>query len=279
MRERRSGGRGCAGVCAARRCGPPSSSRSSLDAVLLARPADRRRRRAGPRSPRCCSPGFFNLVVVAVGAPLAGAVLRRRRPAGCRASSPTTAPGTVLLAAVTAMLLASGLAHRPGDRGRGARLRPPGRERAALRRSPSAGAEFRANLDGMDTVKQGPDLYRTCVARPRPAALVLRLRHDRPGPARRHARSRPAAERDRQRPGQPGPPGALRRARSERERDRLLEDRLDAAEELGRRRPERIRWSQAMREVHRVARDDLAVADDGAWARACRRRGSPTAAG
>ena len=56
--------------------------------------------------------GFFNLVVVAVGAPLAGRWVRRRRPSLPKVVADDRA-GTVLLGATAVVLLAIGLAHRP----------------------------------------------------------------------------------------------------------------------------------------------------------------------
>ncbi len=129
--------------------------------------------------------GFFNLVVVAAGAPLGGAVLRRRARGLPRVVADDRA-GTVLLAAVTAMLLAIGLAHRPAIE---AEARDFDRQAASARRYviASAGAEFRANLDRMDTVKQGPDLYRTCVPGPDPRrsfCVLVTTDQDPPGVTR-----------------------------------------------------------------------------------------------
>ena len=104
---------------------------------------------------------FFNLVVVAVGAPLAGRALRRRRPDMPRVVADDQA-GTVLLALVTAGLVVLGVAHRPA-------LQDDERDRLAqadavrayvAHRAP---AEYRANIDRADTWRQGPDLWRTCV--------------------------------------------------------------------------------------------------------------------
>jgi hypothetical protein len=110
--------------------------------------------------------GFFNLVVVAVGAPLAGRWLRRRRPALPRVVADDRA-GTALLGALTVALLAIGLAHRPAVQAeeRDFHRQAQSARRFALR---EADRGFRANLGRMDTVKQGPDLYRTCVPGPDP---------------------------------------------------------------------------------------------------------------
>src|SRR5215207_11364473 len=56
--------------------------------------------------------GFLNLVVVAVGAPLGGRWVRRRRPSLPRVVADDRA-GTALLAATAVALLAIGLVHRP----------------------------------------------------------------------------------------------------------------------------------------------------------------------
>jgi hypothetical protein len=105
--------------------------------------------------------GFFNLAVVAVGAPLAGTVLRRRRPGLPRVVADDRA-GTVLLGCLALALLAVGLAHRPTVQ---AEAREFERQAASARRyiAAVAGRPFHDNLDRMDSVKHGPDLYRTCV--------------------------------------------------------------------------------------------------------------------
>jgi hypothetical protein len=109
---------------------------------------------------------FFNLLVVAAAAPLAGRLVRRRRPGLPKVVADDRA-GTALIAGVALALLAIGLAHRPAVQ---ARARAFDRQAATARafvldRAP---VRFRANVDRMDTWKQGPDLYRTCVPGPRP---------------------------------------------------------------------------------------------------------------
>lgn len=105
--------------------------------------------------------GFFNLVAVALGAPLAGRALRRRRPEMPRVVADDQA-GTVLLALVTAALVVLGLVHRPA-------LQDSERDRLAQAEAVRAyvahraPAEYRANIDRADTSRQGPDLWRTCV--------------------------------------------------------------------------------------------------------------------
>jgi hypothetical protein len=104
--------------------------------------------------------GFVNLFVVAVGAPLVGGVLRRRRPSAPRVVADDRA-GTVLLGAVALLLLALGLAHAPSVHSAHRKLdaQREAARRFMLTRAPP---QFRANLDRLDTWKQGPDLYRTC---------------------------------------------------------------------------------------------------------------------
>ena len=105
--------------------------------------------------------GFLNLALVAAGAPLAGRWLRRRRPslpqvvAGDRA-------GTALMGALAVTLLVLGLVHRPAvaDQDADLRAQAASARRFVLAQAPTV---FRANVDRMETVKQGPDLYRTCV--------------------------------------------------------------------------------------------------------------------
>jgi hypothetical protein len=108
---------------------------------------------------------FFNLVVVAVGAPLFGRFLGRRR--GLPKVVADDRAGTVLIGALAVALLAIGLVHHPA-------LRAEGREfdeQADLAREyvlARAPARFRSHVDQMDTWKQGPDLYRTCTPGPDP---------------------------------------------------------------------------------------------------------------
>jgi hypothetical protein len=109
---------------------------------------------------------FFNLVAVAIGAPLAGRALRRRRAALPKVVADDRA-GTVVLGALCAALAVLGVAHRPAMRaGREAFER----QAAAARRYVvvQAPAAFRENVRHMDTWQPGPDLYRTCVPGPDP---------------------------------------------------------------------------------------------------------------
>ena len=74
---------------------------------------------------------------------------------------------SVLLAAGCALVVVLGVAHRPTVRAAHDDL---GAQAAQARRFVLSQAphEFQANADHLDTVKQGEDLYRTCVAGPDP---------------------------------------------------------------------------------------------------------------
>jgi hypothetical protein len=110
--------------------------------------------------------GFANLIVVAVAAPLAGRWLRRRRP-GMPPVIATDRAGAVLVAAGGVLVVALGLLHHSSVQAAHADL---GAQAASARRFfiSQAPREFQANVDHLDTVKHGDDLYRTCVAGPDP---------------------------------------------------------------------------------------------------------------
>ncbi|MGZ4280140.1 MAG: hypothetical protein ACXVVU_26170 [Solirubrobacteraceae bacterium] len=110
--------------------------------------------------------GFANLVVVAVAAPLAGRWLRRRRP-GMPPVIATDRAGAVLVAAGGALVVALGLMHHSSVQAARADLsaQATSARRFVISQAPR---EFQANADHLDTVKQGNDLYRTCVAGPDP---------------------------------------------------------------------------------------------------------------
>ena len=104
--------------------------------------------------------GFFNLVAVAVLAPLGGRVLRRRRPDLPRTVASNYA-GTALLVAVFAGLVVAGLAHRPA-------AKADSRERAAVLGSVHAYVlsqrpDLRARLGTIDVMEVEAGLYRACV--------------------------------------------------------------------------------------------------------------------
>ena len=107
---------------------------------------------------------FFNLLVVAVGAPLAGRFLRGRRPGLPKVVADDRA-GTALVALVAVGVLAVGIAHHPvvEDRARAFDLQAATARAFVLDRAP---ARFRGNVGRMDTWRQGPHLYRTCVPGP-----------------------------------------------------------------------------------------------------------------
>ena len=109
---------------------------------------------------------FFNLVVVAVLAPVAAIALRRRRP-----DLPTVVAqdytGRAGLVCVSLGLLAVGLLHHPQvDDAREDFAAQLLAARAYVQRS--APREFRAHPELATTLKLDADLYRTCVPGPDP---------------------------------------------------------------------------------------------------------------
>jgi hypothetical protein len=106
--------------------------------------------------------GFANLFVVAVAAPLAGRWLRRRRP-GMPPVIATDRAGAVLVAAGCALIVTLGVVHHPSVQAARADLDA---QAAAARRFfvSQAPREYQANVHHLDTIKQGDELYRTCVA-------------------------------------------------------------------------------------------------------------------
>jgi hypothetical protein len=105
--------------------------------------------------------GFFNLVAVAAVGPLAGWLLRRRRPSLPKIIAEDRAT-SALLVLVTVLLVAGGLAHRPAV--------DAARDDFAVQRAAviryvhrQAPAQYLRHLDRIDTWKQAPGLYRTCV--------------------------------------------------------------------------------------------------------------------
>jgi hypothetical protein len=110
--------------------------------------------------------GFANLMIVAVAAPLAGRWLRRRRP-GMPPVIATDRAGAVLIAAGGALIVVFGLIHHSSVQAAHADL---GAQAASARRFfvSQAPREFQANVGHLNTIKQGDDLYRTCIAGPNP---------------------------------------------------------------------------------------------------------------
>jgi hypothetical protein len=110
--------------------------------------------------------GFPNLVLVAVGAPLAGRWLRSRRPAMPSVIASDRA-GTALLVGGAALVLALGLGHHASVSAAHDDLaaQAASARRFVLNQAPR---EYQHNVDHLSTWKQGPDLYRTCVEGPDP---------------------------------------------------------------------------------------------------------------
>jgi hypothetical protein len=125
--------------------------------------------------------GFLNLIVVAVAAPLAGHLLRERRPEKPQVVA-TDQAGTALLVAVALAVAALGLLHRPAVRAADADLAA----QAGLARSFALGhapPEYRSQVDHLNTWKQGPDLYRTCIPGPDPRrsfCMIVKTDHSPP---------------------------------------------------------------------------------------------------
>jgi hypothetical protein len=105
--------------------------------------------------------GFVNLIVVAVVGPFAARWLRARRPGTPKVVAADQA-GTALLVVVALGVLALGLAHRPAVDAANDDLAAQAEwaRRYVLGHAPR---EYAVNVGRMDTVKQSPDLYRTCV--------------------------------------------------------------------------------------------------------------------
>jgi hypothetical protein len=104
--------------------------------------------------------GFFNLVAVAVVAPAAGLLLRRRRRDLPRVVAFDHA-GTLLLLGVTALLVAGGLIHR-GERRENEHDLMVQRVAAVEFMERAAPPEFRRSLPATSTIKMEDELFRTC---------------------------------------------------------------------------------------------------------------------
>jgi hypothetical protein len=126
--------------------------------------------------------GFLNLLALVLLAPLGGSVLRRRRP-DLPVVVARDSAGTALLCAVSAALLAGGLAHRPAVE-----------NEAAARMAATAGAahwiamdadpRWRRGIAAIDTVRIERDYYRVCVPGPdsdRWLCLFVSTAQDPPG--------------------------------------------------------------------------------------------------
>jgi hypothetical protein len=119
--------------------------------------------------------GFLNLIVVAVAAPLAGMLVRRRRPDLPRMIARDYA-GTALLFVATAGLVAGGLVHRRA-------LVEEHADRAAALKAVhgyvlSQAPRFRAGLPAPDVEREEPELYRVCVYGDEPLPLCLYVNTD-----------------------------------------------------------------------------------------------------
>jgi hypothetical protein len=115
---------------------------------------------AGGVLPGVLLAGFLNLFVVAVLAPAAGRLVRRRRPDLPRAVAANYA-GTALLVAIAALLLAGGLLHRPAvaDQEEDEHAVFAGVHEYVLNHAP----EYAPGLDAIDAVLILPEEYRACV--------------------------------------------------------------------------------------------------------------------
>jgi hypothetical protein len=104
--------------------------------------------------------GFINLFAVAVLAPGAGRLLRRWRPDLPRLVASDYA-GASLLLAITVLLVAGGLLHRPAvaDEADDARAVAAAAHDYVLHQAP----EYRRGLAAVDAMRIEPDYYRACV--------------------------------------------------------------------------------------------------------------------
>ena len=107
---------------------------------------------------------FFNLVAVAVVAPLVAIRLRRRRRDLPRVVADDYA-GTALLGVVTLGFLVGGLVHRPTmqDAEHDFVVQQDVARRYVARQAP---AEFRARVTESNTIKLSDEYFRTCVPGP-----------------------------------------------------------------------------------------------------------------
>jgi hypothetical protein len=106
--------------------------------------------------------GFPNLAIVAVVAPLVGFWIRARRPS-VPAVVATDRADTALLLAGVVVVLALGVGHHAVVREARDDLavQAASARRFVINQAPR---EFQDNVDHLNTWKQAPDLYRTCVA-------------------------------------------------------------------------------------------------------------------
>jgi hypothetical protein len=117
--------------------------------------------------------GFFNLAAVALGAPLAGRLLRRRRGDLPKVVADNYA-GTALVLATALALLAAGLLHHPAvaEEQRDFRAQSDAVRTYVAHQAPAA---YRANIALADSWKVEADSYRTCVPGPDPKRWLCLL--------------------------------------------------------------------------------------------------------
>ena len=109
--------------------------------------------------------GFFNLFVVAVLAPLAGRLLRRRRPDLPRAIASDYA-GSALMVGLLAALVVAGLVHRPEVAAE--RADRDAQAAAVAHYVATQAPEYERGLGAVDTMLIDRDVYRSCVPGPDP---------------------------------------------------------------------------------------------------------------
>ena len=124
---------------------------------------------------------FANLLTVAVVAPLTGLCVRRVRPDLPRLIA-TDYAGAALLAAVCAVLVVAGLAHRSAHAAEEARKQAVARAMHdyVISRAP----QYHEGLDHIDAIRLEPDRYRVCVPAPdgrRALCLLVRTGQSPPG--------------------------------------------------------------------------------------------------
>jgi hypothetical protein len=104
--------------------------------------------------------GFVNLLAVIVLAPPLGRLLRRRRPDLPRAIASNYAGATVV-AAITGLLVAGGLAYRSAAQAEESRLQTvaAAMHGYVLEQAP----QYRDSLGAVDTIRIDEDYYRACI--------------------------------------------------------------------------------------------------------------------
>jgi hypothetical protein len=104
--------------------------------------------------------GFVNLIAIVLLAPLVGRLLRRRRPDLPRMVAANYA-GAAVVAAISAVLLAGGLAHRSAAQ---AEVGNEQAVAAAMHQYVSEQApEYRGSLGAIDLIRLDEDYYRACI--------------------------------------------------------------------------------------------------------------------